>query len=316
MRSVIMDGVATTAAAFSGITFPDETAVGTVQGSSDNYAEVVTQWSTGNGPVFVRSMAPDGLATDYATLRGLSMGADGTTWVYFGSGDANLDGIEDLYFVANGANANPGLVRIILLEDGDYSYAHPGYLPPGCGDPMVADIDDDGVADVACTEAIGLVHALLIEDTGSGPKFDPAANFLVNLATLTMNDAPEEFALGNYALKGLHHFYPNGGADLLLERTDAPNVGLVGLVDNPGVNILGVFITVAARPNYTVLQNPDYALVPTGNYDGINQTDLASRYFGASLGNVVQIFLENEAGWGPYLNGWAVTLPESYAMVD
>ncbi|MFP6639941.1 MAG: hypothetical protein VCC04_06840, partial [Myxococcota bacterium] len=259
----------------------------------------------------------DGLATDYATLMGISMGANGTTWTYFGSGDANNDGIEDLFFVAGGGNPNPGLVRIILLEDGNYDYAHPGFLPFACDDPMVADIDNNGVADVACTEPLGLVHALLIEDTGSGPQFDPAVNLLVNLATLVMNGSPEEFALGNYAFKGLHQFYPSdAAADMLLERTDQDNLGLVGLVENPGVDVAGVFIPVTAVPNYTVLQNPDYELVSTGNYDGIDQTDLASRYFGASLGNVVQIFLENEDGWGPYVNGWAVTLPETYAMVD
>lgn len=317
MRSVIMNGVAADAAAYSGITFPAEQVVGTAHANSDTYSDVVTQY-TDSGIVSVRSMATTGLATEPGSIRFFGMGADGANWQYMGAGDADNDGIEDLYFVYGGGASDPltGLVRVILVQDATHGYAHPGFLPDECTPVGVADIDADGLGDVACAMADGLVHALLMDASGASPVFDPAATFLVNLATLSMNASPPVFALGNYGLVDLDLFDANGGADLVLEKAIAPTAGLVGLVMNSGTATGGVFIPASAVPNYTVLQNPGYELGAVGNYDGINQSDLASRYMAAATGNVVQIFLEAPDGYTRYEQGWPVTLPENYHLVD
>ena len=91
----------------------------------------------------------------------------------------------------------------------------------------------------------------------------------------------------------------------------------MGILTNSGTPTSGVFIPSAGTvPNYVVLQNTDYELAPVGNYDGLNQSDLSSRYQGAATGNSVQNFLLAADGVTRTGNGWPVTLPQSWELVD
>ena len=91
-----------------------------------------------------RSPSADGLGTASGSYRFYGMGENGQQWTYMGEGDANADGVDDLFFVASAANPNEGLVRVILVTESDYSYAHPGFLPELCTPSGVADINADG----------------------------------------------------------------------------------------------------------------------------------------------------------------------------
>jgi hypothetical protein len=291
--------------------------VGTAHLDSDNYSEIVTQYGAQqNGVISSRSLTTDGLATEGGSIRFYAMGTNGHQWTYAGEGDANADGIDDLYFVANASNVNEGLVRIILVTEESYSYAHPGFLPELCTPSGVADINNDGRSDLACQQPNGLVYALLMDATGTA--FEAPFSFLVNLATIQTNALPfPEFALGNYNFADLDQFDADGGADVILSKNTAPAAGLVGMLANSGTPTSGVFIPSAGtNPSYVVLQNPNYSLAPVGNYDGLNQSDLSSRYQGATTGNSVQNFLLAADGVTRIGSGWPVTLPQGWTLID
>ena len=316
-----------------------ETVLASLHADTGLYADIATRLTgVAEAPAAVYRLLSNGFAVD--PQDGVAFyQTGGVDWEFIGRGDINGDDVDDLLFQANGNVTDPessesveGLVRALLLaDDGSYTIVHPGFLPGSNDEPAapctvvgIADINADGRDDIACQRADGLVDALLMSQTSSIQY----GSFLVNLAAVLVADLPfPEFAFPTaYSFADLAEYSANGAADVVLVKNDNSllgprDKGLIGLLINSGVDTSGVFIPTPAEapftsPSYTVLQNPDYTLGQSGNYDGVNASDFSSRYEGVDAANPVQVFLQGADGTTRLSNGIPLSMDKTYVMVD
>jgi hypothetical protein len=232
------------------------------------------------------------------TLRMVQLNAAGTmrtgqffpafvdpAYSFFGVGDFDKDGVDDIAFW----NSSTDAIRIVYMDPNNAFQVSrtedPGTL--GGDTPLgVGDADGDGRADLWLLDGTR-VEILIINDTGDGFR---TGILLTNLQT-------------GEVVRGIASF--NSGddqADLLLEDTN----GLVAIVhtgDNGGPTNAPPTVFPLA------LDSSVGEIVGTaGDYDGMNQSDFATRLINATLPlnkGMLIVRLMNAAGSDTMSNGWS-----------
>lgn len=282
LRTMLLEGTALGANGLSFVKLLDPDQYDTI--GAGNFS------GTGQADILTRRVS----GVNVGLLRILTLNAEGTVAVdnvfpaavnpqyeFFGIGDFDGNGVDDIGLVKTDGVQNLGLIRIYLFNDGNEG--SPGDRMPMGGSPIsvafvpqnykaigLEDVNGDGLADVVMikeTSPVGLVRAFPAnEDQTIGSSIFPTAT-------------PE-----NYELAAIGRFDPGLTVDYFFLKTVDP-IGLVRLI-----------LSDTAENNgnaFPAILPAGHVLAALGDFDGVNQSDFATR----SVANgAIRISLMTAAG--------------------
>lgn len=242
---------------------------GVFDDNANEQAQILTRKTAGSNIGLVRIVKLLTTGIGRAVPGQFFVGGTDSDWTFLGVGDCNGDGADDIVYYNTSGGASDGMIRIVFMNPVADSFTvistqHPGALGATNQPVGVGDADGDGQADIWTldTNTQGIEVLINAPDVDTGGAFESGQMPTVLPA--------------NYSVFGVGIFNPaDVQADIVFEKTGAPNVGLVR-IDHTGT---GGGSSGAAPVAFPVLldQTIGEVLAALGDYDDMNQQDLLTR---------------------------------------
>lgn len=260
---------------FDGIRHPalihsefDVVGAGILLGAPDGRAALLVERRVGSAVGLVRIYELDASASAPLQSHFLPLDLDTTT---VGIADFDGNASDDILHVFTSGGGR-GLVRATLLKPGPnprIKSVFPVVLPDTMRILASGDLDGDGLADLLAVKIAppntGLLRVFLLGATGTGPDTEV---FVRDTAFVGFRNPDYEFV----GLADLRH---DGRLDLVTQKREAPNAGLIRVrtfsADARALD--GVFFP-------ALLDDARWQLEGLGNYDGTHGADLLARRIG------------------------------------
>ena len=275
----------------------EATGAGNFNGDVNDQAELLARKLSGTNAGLLRIITLNAAGTGVASNAFPAFVP--TDFRHVGVGDLDADGNDDLVYVKTNA-PNQGLIRVILLNSNltVKQNAFPGFLAAGFEGLGVADADGDGHADILAIKTTapneGLVRVLVMADTGT---------------TVQSNQFPAVKPAG-FDIEGLAPYNVDSLADILLRKTGAPNAGLLR-VQRMGPNAASI-----ESNAFPATLAAGFVVVGTGDYDGLNQSDVLARQSTGANTGLLRIVLLNAAGDGVSNAGFPANPGATFAAIQ